>query len=236
MAGAAHSASISAQLPNWDSVLAVVAHPDDESFALGAVLDAFRRSATRTAVLCLTSGEASSLSDIRGELASVRRQEFAAAAHALGIEWAALRDYPDGALCTVCRTRLAGEVIDAAHAVHADGLLVFEPSGVTGHPDQASATAAAMLAAAGLELPVLAWTIPESVSARLNQEFGAAFVGAPSAAIDIELPVERTRQLTACAAHVSQAVPGSVLWRRLELLGAVEYLTWLPVPGATPAR
>lgn len=29
------------QLPPWRSVLAVVAHPDDESFALGAILAAF---------------------------------------------------------------------------------------------------------------------------------------------------------------------------------------------------
>lgn len=29
------------QLPAWRSVLAVVAHPDDESFGLGAILSAF---------------------------------------------------------------------------------------------------------------------------------------------------------------------------------------------------
>jgi LmbE family N-acetylglucosaminyl deacetylase len=36
--------------------LAVVAHPDDESFGLGAVLSAFIDSGTRVSVLCFTRG------------------------------------------------------------------------------------------------------------------------------------------------------------------------------------
>jgi LmbE family N-acetylglucosaminyl deacetylase len=48
-------------LPVWTSVLAVVAHPDDESFGLGAILDAFTRAGARGEVLCLTHGEASTL-------------------------------------------------------------------------------------------------------------------------------------------------------------------------------
>jgi hypothetical protein len=39
--------------------------------------------------------------------------------------------------------------------------------------------------------------------------------------------VHRERQLQAVRAHPSQAVPGSVLWRRLELLGDREHLRWL---------
>jgi len=39
--------------------------------------------------------------------------------------------------------------------------------------------------------------------------------------------VARERQVAASAAHVSQAVSTSVLWRRLELLGATEQLRWL---------
>jgi len=48
-------------LPAWMSVLAVVAHPDDESFGLGALLDAFTRVRAGVEVLCLTHGEASTL-------------------------------------------------------------------------------------------------------------------------------------------------------------------------------
>src|SRR5664279_3650163 len=91
--------SASTVLPAWSSVLAVVAHPDDESFGLGAVLD-------------------------------------------------------------------------AARSVRADGLLVFDASGVTGHPDHAAATDAALLAAVGLDMPVLGWTLPAAVAEALNRELG----------------------------------------------------------------
>ena len=236
MTGELQPEPASAALPAWGSVLAVVAHPDDESFGLGAILDAFDRASARAAVLCLTHGEASTLHGGAGNLAAVRGREFAAAARMLGVADARLRDYPDGGLAQVCRSRLAGEVIDAARAAHADGLLVFDPSGVTGHQDHAAASAAALLAAAGLNLPVLGWTLPVCVAAQLNREFGTRFVAHPADAIDIDLPVDRTRQLAASAAHVSQAVPTSVLWRRLELLGDAEHLRWLHRPDARNGR
>jgi LmbE family N-acetylglucosaminyl deacetylase len=48
-------------LPAWTTVLAVVAHPDDESFGLGALLDGFTGAGASVEVLCLTHGEASTL-------------------------------------------------------------------------------------------------------------------------------------------------------------------------------
>ncbi|MGO8772041.1 PIG-L family deacetylase [Mycobacterium sp.] len=227
MSGAPQPEPTSSALPAWSSVLAVVAHPDDESFGLGAILDAFNQAATRTAVLCLTHGEASTVRGVAGNLAELRGQEFAAAARMLGVSDLTLRDYPDGGLDQVRRSRLVGEVIDAARAAHAAGLLVFDPSGVTGHHDHAVASAAALLAAARLNLPVLGWTLPDSIATQLNRECGTGFVGHSAVAIEIELPVTRTRQVAASSAHVSQAIPTSVLWRRLELLGDIEHLRWL---------
>ena len=40
--------------PEWTSVLAVIAHPDDASFGLGAILDAFVFAGAKIEVLCLT--------------------------------------------------------------------------------------------------------------------------------------------------------------------------------------
>jgi LmbE family N-acetylglucosaminyl deacetylase len=221
---------VSSTLPAWSTVLAVVAHPDDESFGLGAILDAFHRVGTRTAVLCLTRGESSTLHGADGELSAVREREFTVAARTLGVDATVLRNFPDGALGDVSRSRVVGEVIDSARAVRAGGLLVFDPSGVTGHPDHAAATAGALLAASRLDLPVLGWTVPAAVADRLNRELGTGFVGHQAADIDIELPVDRARQTAACAAHVSQAIPTSVLWRRLELLSDTEHLRWLSNP------
>jgi LmbE family N-acetylglucosaminyl deacetylase/uncharacterized OsmC-like protein len=228
-------------LPSWASVLAVVAHPDDESFGLGAILDAFARAGTKTEVLCLTSGEASTLHGVPGDLAAVRAAELDAAAGALGVTRTTLLQYPDGALAGVERTTLAANVAAAAESAQADGLLVFDSTGVTGHPDHVAATAAGLLAAETLNLPVLGWTLPEAVAAQLNQEFSAGFTGHPDVEIGLRLPVDRERQHVAIQAHTSQAVPGSVLWRRLELLGNTESLRWLrrradvALPS-TPAR
>lgn len=214
-------------LPDWQRVLVVVAHPDDESFGLGAVLDAFSGRGSEVSVLCLTEGEASTLGT-GINLSRMRREELTAASRELGVSSSVMHHHPDGGLDEVCRHLLAGEVIDEVGTHGADGLLVFDATGVTGHPDHAAATAAALLAADVLDLPVLAWTIPSVIADRLNEELGVtAFAGCEPEQIDIEIPVDRARQVAASRAHHTQAVPTSPLWRRLELLGDVEHLRWL---------
>jgi LmbE family N-acetylglucosaminyl deacetylase len=47
-------------LPAASMVLAICTHPDDESFGLGAVLDAYSAAGVRAAALCFTAGEATS--------------------------------------------------------------------------------------------------------------------------------------------------------------------------------
>jgi len=223
-------------LPAWASVLVVVAHPDDESFGLGAILDAFTAAGAAVEVLCLTHGEASTLHGapgfpgIPGDLAWLRGAELASAAKVLGVTHTMLHDHPDGALGDVCRTRLAADVVAAADSCQPDGILVFDTDGVTGHLDHVAATAAGLLAAEMLNLPVLGWTIPEAVAAQLNKEFGASFSGHPDEDVDLLVTVDRVRQRLASHAHVSQALPGSVLWRRLELLADTESLRWLRPP------
>lgn len=221
-------------LPAWTTVLAVLAHPDDESFGLGALLDGFTGGGASVEVLCLTHGEASTLHGAPGDLASLRGAELAAAADVLGVTRAVMKDHPDGNLSDLPVAMLAADVVAAADASSASGLLVFDTAGVTGHPDHMAATAAGLLAAEMLNLPVLGWTLPETVAAQLNQELGASFIGHPDQDIDLRVSVDRTRQRLASHAHKSQALPSSVLWRRLELLGDTESLRWLHVPlGAT---
>ncbi len=219
------------RLPAWRSVLAVVAHPDDESFGLGAVLSTFADHGSDLAVLCFTQGEASTLHGVPGELGRIRAHELAAAAEQLGVSTVRLLRYPDGQLADRSIDELAIEVADLAESFGAEGVLVFDPSGVTGHPDHRQATAAARAAAGKAMLPVLGWTLPDDVAEALNDELGAGFIGHRPADIDIVVPVDRTRQSRAVRQHRSQALPTSVLWRRLQLLGPREYLRWLPPAG-----
>ena len=218
-------------LPAWRRVLAVVAHPDDESFGLGGLLDAFHEAGAEITVLCFTQGEASTLRGVPGDLRELRAAELRDAALLLGVAHVELRDHPDGDLAAVPTEVLGREVTAVAGARQVDGLLVFDTSGVTGHPDHAAATAAALHAARSLDLPVLGWTIPSSVAEALNAEFGTRFTGCHPSGIHLTVGVDRARQRQAAHAHPSQALPTSALWRRLELLGNAERLRWLRVPA-----
>ncbi len=215
-------------------MLAVVAHPDDESVGLGAVLAAFVDAGARVAVLYLTHGELSTVHGVESDLYRIRAEEFATAAAALGVTTTTLLHHADGALASACRAQLAGEVVDAARDTRPDGVLVFDPSGVTAHPDHTAATAAALAAADILDLPVLGWTLPIDVAVALNAERGTAFFGHKPDEIDYVITVDRDRdrQRAAIAAHTSQAPAYSVVWRRLQSLGNTEYLRRLRVPLA----
>jgi GlcNAc-PI de-N-acetylase len=78
-------------------VLAVVAHPDDESFGLGAILAALVAAGAEVRVVCLAHGEASTLGATH-DLAAVRHRELTAAAERLGVADVVLHDFPDGRL------------------------------------------------------------------------------------------------------------------------------------------
>lgn len=217
------------------SVLAVCAHPDDESFGLGAVLaDAADRGAA-VSVLCFTRGEASTLSEQPTPLAHIRDAELKAAAAVLGLRETALLDYPDGGLSGVPLDELAGHVADMASRVRADNLLGFDLGGVTGHPDHHRATEAALLAARRMNLPLMAWAVPADAASTLNAELGTGFLGRPEAEAAVVLDVDRSLQLRAIACHVSQSSDNPVLWRRLELQGRREYLAWLHRPDGPPS-
>ncbi len=221
-------------LPEWERVLVVIAHPDDESFGLGGLVGALSDTGAQVEVLCFTRGEASTLGGDLTDLALVRAEEMAAAGTALGTSSTILLDRPDGHLGELVPDELLADV-DTAIAHHRpDGILVFDPvGGVTGHEDHAAASRAAVAAGQRHGIPVLGWALPTAVADALNEEYGAAFVGYPDDDLHISVHVDRSRQQQAIAAHASQAVPGSVLWRRLELLGDVEHLRWLHHPDST---
>lgn len=218
--------SAGGDVPPGGRVLVVVAHPDDESFALGALISRFVDQGAEVSVLCLTRGEASTLGGELEDLASVRGEELRAAAAELGIGRTLLLGHSDGGLSEV-GTAIEEAVGDEIALWHPDGLLVMDPrDGVTGHPDHAAASLAALAVARRHQIPVLGWALPLEVSSTLSAEFGASFGGHPAEDLTAVV-VDRGRQLRAVRHHATQAVPSSVLWRRLELVGDRDHVRGL---------
>jgi LmbE family N-acetylglucosaminyl deacetylase len=147
-------------LPGWAKVLVVIAHPDDEAFGLGAIVSHMTAAGAAAHILCYTRGEASTLNENGADLDRGREAELRHASTELAAATVTLLDYPDGGLAAVLPPELAAHAVGLSARHRPDGVLVFDDTGVTGHPDHQAATRAAALAALATGLPVLAWTRP----------------------------------------------------------------------------
>jgi LmbE family N-acetylglucosaminyl deacetylase len=145
------------------------------------------------------------------DLARQRTDELRAAAEVLGIRSMRLLSYPDGRLSESRIEQLSAEVEDAATAGSVDCLLVFDESGITGHPDHRRATAAALAAAADVDSDPPRFTGAHSVSAASTQRSTNPFPRAtayqplgrgPTELIEPPQPNrQHGRQRPACAAR-----------------------------------
>lgn len=123
-------------------VVAVVAHPDDESLIAGGTLALAAATGTATGVVSLTRGEQGPISDrglaTREQLGDVREAELEAAAVELGVGWSACLRYPDGELPWVDRDAAADELASLL-ARHAPAVvLTFGNDGLYWHPDHSA--------------------------------------------------------------------------------------------------
>jgi N-acetylglucosamine malate deacetylase 2 len=225
-------ATVPTGVPATEHLTIVCAHPDDETFGLGAIASAFVDAGTAVDLVCLTYGESSTLG-ASTDLAQRRATELDCAAGVLGISQVTIHHHPDGALSSVPLDRLAADIL--AVADDADSLLTFDHGGITGHPDHQRATDAAIVSGRQLRIPVLGWAIPHDVAAMLREEYGAPFVGRDDAEIDIVLAVDRARQLAAMTCHGSQLADNPVPRRRIELQGDREHLRRLHRPVTSNA-
>lgn len=220
------------RLPRAERVLVVCAHPDDESFGLGAVLSTLVDAGSEIEVMCFTHGEASSLGS-RTDLAAIRAQELDAASQVLGISRTHLLDYPDGSLAAVPIDRLVDDI--TSKTSKADLVIVFDRDGITGHPDHRQATRAGIAWARSTRVGILEWVISADVAKALNSELATAFVGRSSNEVDFKIVVDRGNQIEAIGCHASQSNDNPVLWRRLALQGDREYLRFTdPVSDGSP--
>lgn len=140
-------------------LMAVLAHPDDESLGFGGTLARYAADGVEVTVLTATRGERGRFRGERDgplhpgseELARIRADELRAAARTLGAREPILLGYGDGALDQADPHEVASRIAAHLRSVRPHVVLTFAPDGAYGHPDHiaiSQLTSAAIVAAA----------------------------------------------------------------------------------------
>jgi LmbE family N-acetylglucosaminyl deacetylase len=124
------------------TLLAVLAHPDDESLVAGGTLARYADAGARVALLCATRGEWGPISDAQladyETLGPVREQELRAACDVLGVRWLHFLDLPDGGVRWAMEEESLGaleNLLGAIEELQPQAIITFGPDGLYGHDD-----------------------------------------------------------------------------------------------------
>jgi N-acetyl-1-D-myo-inositol-2-amino-2-deoxy-alpha-D-glucopyranoside deacetylase/mycothiol S-conjugate amidase len=148
------------------TLLAVFAHPDDESFGPGGTLARYAWSGVAVHLICATGGEEGTVDPalLNGyqSVAELRRAELLRAAEALGLSSVTLLGYRDSgmpgtaanthpdALINQPREQVVEQIVRRIRQLHPQVVITFDPIGGYCHPDHIAiheATVAAFHAA-----------------------------------------------------------------------------------------
>lgn len=222
-------------------LVAVVAHPDDESLIAGGTLALAARAGVPTGVVSLTRGElgpAEGVDDPR-TLARVREEELRRAAGELGVSRSRCLREPDGELSW---SDSAGpELAAVLEDWRPDAILTFGADGLYEHPDHVATSRIARGTALEIGAAVYeaAWdvaVVPALVAAAQARGLPADLWGIdaeafgvpdpkPSVVVDVSDVLDR--KLAAIRAHRSQLAPDHLLARLPDDL-ALEFLSSEP--------
>ena len=97
----------------FQSLLAIFAHPDDETYRAGGTLALLAQEGARVWVLCATRGEKGIPKLTPEEAGEIRQAELESACRTLSIEPPRFLDYQDGTLSQVDEEQAIGQVVRA---------------------------------------------------------------------------------------------------------------------------
>lgn len=133
------------------SLLAVFAHPDDESFSSGGTLAHYAAEGVRVVLVCATRGEVGGIADpslaTPETLGQVREAELRCAAQALGIAEVIFLSYRDSgmagapenedprAFINAPAEEVVARLVGIIRRLRPQVIITFEPGGGYGHPD-----------------------------------------------------------------------------------------------------
>jgi LmbE family N-acetylglucosaminyl deacetylase len=208
------------QLGHRPTLLAVWAHPDDESYLGGGLMAAVAAKGGRVISATATLGEHGTDDPERfppSRLREVRRAELGTALRHLGADgpqWIGFADGECDRVGTVFGARCVGRLIDRFRP---DLVLSFGPDGVTGHADHRAVAAwtATAVARRGDHLPLLATAATAAWSPDLIERMhrvDAFYPGFPClkeshSVVRMRVGGAIDRKLRALEAHASQIGP-----------------------------
>lgn len=140
-------------------LLAVFAHPDDESLGVGGTLAKYAAEGVETHLVTATRGERGWFGpedEYPGPtaLGKIREGELRAAAEVLGLRSVSFLEYLDGELDRAEPTEAIDKIVTHIRRIRPHVVITFGPNGAYGHPDHIAIcqfTTAAIVAAAGPE-------------------------------------------------------------------------------------
>ncbi len=144
------------------TILAVLAHPDDESFGLGGTLALYAKKGYDTYYVCATRGEVGTVDEehLKGfkNIAELRTDELTRAAKILGLKNVFFLGYRDSGMPGMEDNKhpdaqvnhsideVAGRVVKYIRELKPDVVLTFDPIGGYKHPDHIHIHQATVLA------------------------------------------------------------------------------------------
>ena len=141
-------------------LMAVLAHPDDESLGVGGTLAKYASEGVEVFLVTATRGDNGRYRGLRPDdpehpgpsvLANIRETELRAAASALGLREVSLLDFRDQRLDRADPHEAVAAIVQHIRRVRPQVVVTFGPEGAYGHPDHVAIsqfTTAAIVAAA----------------------------------------------------------------------------------------
>ena len=127
-------------MTNTLKLLAVFAHPDDESMGMGGTLAKYSAEGVETYYVCASRGERGWFGSEESNpgferLGQIRTQELENAVKELGIRGLYYLDYIDGEVDQADHAEAIGKIVTHIRRIKPQVVVTFPPDGNYGHPD-----------------------------------------------------------------------------------------------------
>lgn len=121
-------------------LLAVFAHPDDESMGLGGTIAKYSAEGVETHLVCASRGERGWAGEPKQNpglkrLGEIRTQELENAVNILGMKSLSFLDYIDGDVDKANQNEAIGKIVTHIRKIKPQVVVTFAPDGAYGHPD-----------------------------------------------------------------------------------------------------